>query len=152
MIAEWSRAKAGALDFIEQMPDALLGYKPCAKVFSFAEQWVHIGQANYLFSALAAGRENPYDKSKGNDPAANPDLTTKKAALLEFIGASYDFVIESMGTVSAEAMEQTVTFHQWEMTRAVAFSKALEHHAHHRGQTVVYFRLNGLNPPAERLF
>jgi uncharacterized damage-inducible protein DinB len=45
-----------------------------------------------------------------------------------------------------------VTFHKWEMTRETAFSKALEHHAHHRGQTVVYFRVNGLKPPAERLF
>ena len=152
MIAEWSRAKAGAIEFIEQMPEDLFGYKPCADVFSFAEQFVHVGQANFLFGALAAGRDNPYDKSKGNDPEANPELKTKKAALLDFAGASYDFVIESLGTVSAEAMAQMVTFHKWDMTREAVFSKALEHHAHHRGQTVVYFRLNGLKPPAERLF
>ena len=152
MIAEWSRAKAGALEFIEQMPEELFTFKPCAEVYSFAGQFVHVGQANFLFAALAAGRENPYDKSKGNDPEANPDLKTKKAALLDFAGASYDFLIESLGTVSAEAMAQMVTFHKWEMTREALFSKALEHHAHHRGQTVVYFRLNGLKPPAERLF
>ncbi len=152
MIAEWSRAKAGALEFIETMPEELFEFKPCADVFSFAEQFVHVGQANFMFAALAAGVENPYDKAKGNDPAANPDLKTKKAALLEFAASSYDFVIESLGTVSAEAMAQTITFHKWDMTREAAFSKALEHHAHHRGQTVVYFRLNGLKPPAERLF
>jgi len=155
MIAEWSRAKAGALEFIESMPEELFGFKPCPDVFSFAEQFVHVGEANFLFAALAAGRENPYDKSKGvvsNDPAADPDLKTKKAALLDFTGASYDFLIESMETVSPEAMAQMVTFHKWEMTREALFSKALEHHAHHRGQTVVYFRLNGLKPPAERLF
>jgi uncharacterized damage-inducible protein DinB len=147
MTAEWSRAKAGALDFIEQMPEELLGYKPCPEVFTFAEQWVHVGEANYLFAALAAGRENPYDKSKGN-----PDLKTNKAALLEFAGASYDFVIECLGSIGTADMAQTITFHKWDMTREAAFSKALEHHAHHRGQTAVYFRLNGLKPPSERLF
>jgi uncharacterized damage-inducible protein DinB len=152
LAAELSRAKAGALEFIEAMPEELFGFKPCPEVFSFAEQFIHVAQANFLFASIAAGRENPCDKSKGNDPMANADLKSKKAALLDFAGSSYDFVIESLGTLSPEAMAQTVTFHKWEMTREAAFSKALEHHAHHRGQTVVYFRVNGLKPPAERLF
>lgn len=149
---EWSRAKAGALEFIDAIPEELLGFKPAADVFSFAEQFIHIAQANFLFAAIASGRENPYDRSKGADPMANPDLKAKKAALAEFAASSYDFVIESLGTVSTPALAEKVTFHKWEMTREAAFSKALEHHAHHRGQTVVYFRVNGLKPPAERLF
>jgi uncharacterized damage-inducible protein DinB len=149
---EWSRAKAGALEFIEAMPEELFGFKPAPDVFSFAEQFIHVAQANFLFAALASGRENPHDRSKGADPMANPDLKAKKTALLDFAGSSYDFVIESMGTVSADALGEKVTFHKWELTREAAFSKALEHHAHHRGQTVVYFRVNGLKPPAERLF
>jgi uncharacterized damage-inducible protein DinB len=146
--AEWSRAKAGALEFIEAMPEELLSFKPCADVFSFAEQFVHVAQANFLFSALASGRQNPAIP----DPMADTAMKSSKAALAAFVGSSYDFVIESLGTVSADAMSQTVTFHKWDMTREAAFSKALEHHAHHRGQTVVYFRVNGLKPPPERLF
>jgi uncharacterized damage-inducible protein DinB len=111
-----------------------------------------MASANFLFASLAGGRENPYDKSKGNDPSANDELKTKKTALMEFAGSSYDFVVDSLRTMTAESMAETVTFHKWELTRGAAFSKALEHHAHHRGQTVVYFRLNALKPPAERLF
>jgi uncharacterized damage-inducible protein DinB len=152
LIAEWSRAKAGSLEFIESMPEELFGFKPTQDVFSFAEQFVHVASANYRFASLAGGRENPYDKSKGNDPSANDELKTKKAALLEFTGSSYDFVVDSLRTMTDDSMAQTVTFHKWDITRGTAFSKALEHHAHHRGQTVVYFRLNSLKPPAERLF
>jgi uncharacterized damage-inducible protein DinB len=149
---EWLRAKAGALEFIETMPEEKFGFKPSEDVFSFAEQFIHVAQANFLFAAIASGRANPHDKSTGADPMANSDLKTKKAALLDFAGSSYDFVIESIATVNPAAMGEKVTFHKWELTREAAFSKALEHHAHHRGQTVVYFRVNGLKPPAERLF
>jgi uncharacterized damage-inducible protein DinB len=152
LISEWTRAKAGTIDFIESMPDELLGYKPVPDVFSFAEQFIHIGWANYSFAAIAAGRDNPYDRAKGNDPMANEELKTKKAALLEFAGGSYDFVIDALGTLNAASLAETIQFHKWELTRGAVFSKALEHHAHHRGQTAVYFRLNNLKPPSERLF
>jgi uncharacterized damage-inducible protein DinB len=83
---------------------------------------------------------------------ANADLKATNAALAEFTSASYDFLLESLGTLSPEALAENVTFSKWEITREALFSKALEHHAHHRGQTVLYFRVNGLKPPAEHLF
>ncbi len=152
LIAEWVRAKAGAVEFIESMPEDLLGFWPVADVFTFAEQFIHIGWANYAFAAAATGRENPFDKAKGNDPMANPELKISRAALLEFADGSYDFVIDSLRTQTVESLAETVPFHKWQLTRGALYSKALEHHAHHRGQTAVYFRLNGLKPPSERLF
>ena len=152
LAAELIRAKAGALEFIEAMPENLLGFRPSADVFSFAEQFIHIGQANYLFAALASGRDNPFDRSKGNDPMANEELKTKKAELAAFTAASYDFVVDALGSIPPASLAETITFYKYELTREAAFSKALEHHAHHRGQTVVYFRVNGLKPPSEHLF
>jgi uncharacterized damage-inducible protein DinB len=152
MIADWTRAKAGAVEFIEAMPEALLGYKPAADVFSFAEQFIHICWANYGFASKAAGRENPCVVTNGNDFSAHEDMRTSKAALLEFARGSYDFVLDSIAALTPEAMGEKFQFHRSELTRATAFSKALEHHAHHRGQCAVYFRLNGLKPPSERLF
>jgi uncharacterized damage-inducible protein DinB len=34
----------------------------------------------------------------------------------------------------------------------VLLAKAMERHAHHRGQTAIYLRLKGVKPPSERLF
>jgi uncharacterized damage-inducible protein DinB len=38
------------------------------------------------------------------------------------------------------------------MPRSLLLAKALEHHAHHRGQAAVYLRLVGVAPPNQRLF
>jgi uncharacterized damage-inducible protein DinB len=152
LIAEWERAKAGALEFIDAIPEELLGYKPVPDVFSFAEQFIHIGWANFAFAAIASGRANPYDRAAGNDPMVNEALKTSRAALREFAASSYDFVLDSLRSLSVASLGETVQFHKWQLTRATALAKALEHHAHHRGQTAVYFRLNGLKPPAEKLF
>lgn len=152
LIAEWTRAKAGAVDFIESMPDPLLVWKPVPEVFSFAEQFIHVGWANYAFAAAAAGRDNPFDRAGGNDPMADERMKKDKAALIGFAGGSYDFVTEVVRGLTPETLAATVPFHKWELSRGAIFSKALEHHAHHRGQAAVYFRLNGLKPPSERLF
>ena len=152
LIAEWERAKAGTLDFISAAPDALLGFKAAPDVFSFAEQFIHIGWANYAFVSAISGKANPYDKASGKDPMTDESLKASKAALAEFAGGSYDFAIDAIRALSPGDLSEAVRFHKWDLTRGAILSKALEHHAHHRGQTAVYFRLSGLKPPSERLF
>lgn len=152
LAAEWTRAKEGALEFIDAIPDNLLGFYPVPEVFNFALQYIHIAGANYLFASGVFGIENPFDRSKGNEPEKNEDLQRDKAALKAFVGGSYDFVIGGLMSVDPATLEDDVQFHKWTMSRASMISKALEHHAHHRGQTAVYFRINGLKPPAEHLF
>jgi uncharacterized damage-inducible protein DinB len=38
------------------------------------------------------------------------------------------------------------------MTRYAWLLAAFEHQTHHRGQTTIYIRLQGIRPPNERLF
>lgn len=37
-------------------------------------------------------------------------------------------------------------------TRLTWLMKAFEHQTHHRGQCTIYIRLQGIRPPAEKLF
>lgn len=152
LAAEWARAKAGALEFIDAIPVELLGYKPAPEVFSFAVQYIHIAQANYLFASILFGVANPFAKSTGLEPEKDETLLSDKTALSSFVAASYDFVSGGISTVEPETLEDEVEFHKWTMSRASMLGKALEHHAHHRGQTAIYFRINGIKPPAEHLF
>ena len=48
--------------------------------------------------------------------------------------------------------KREITVCGYEETRFALLIKAIEHQAHHRGQTTIYIRLQGIRPPQERLF
>jgi uncharacterized damage-inducible protein DinB len=144
---EWERAKAGTKEYIDSMPDEQLDFRPVPDVLSFAGQFLHVGDANYIFGAAAFGVENPHT-GKSQD---KPELQGRHA-LLEFVLGSYDFIVKGLQELDQAALDQEVAFFKWTMPRHLLLSKAMEHHAHHRGQTAIYFRLNGIKPPSEGLF
>ncbi len=148
MIEEWERAKLGAREFIEALPEEQFGFRPVPNVLSFAGQFLHIADANYMFASAACGIPNP---NQGQKSEEKPELQSKQA-VLDFATAGYDFIIGALRNIDAAALDEQVQFFKWTMPRHLVFSKALEHHAHHRGQTAVYFRILGLKPPSERLF
>jgi uncharacterized damage-inducible protein DinB len=145
---EWERAKAGALDFIDSMPDDQLTFRPAPEVFHFAGQFLHISEYNYVFGAAVFGVENPNTIQKAE---AQPELW-EKPALRDFASASYGFLVDGVAGLHPETLDDDVTFFKWALSRRTILAKALEHHAHHRGQTAIYFRLHGMKPPSERLF
>lgn len=146
--SEWERAKRGALDFIDSMPDDKLTFRPVPEILSFAGQFLHVAEYNYVFGAAVFGTANPNTVAKAEE---QPELWAKPA-LHDFAAASYDFLIGGIPALTPEALEEEVAFFKWNLTRRIALGKALEHHAHHRGQTAIYFRLQGMKPPSERLF
>jgi uncharacterized damage-inducible protein DinB len=148
LIQEWERAKLGAAEFIDAMPDDKLDFRPSPDIFSFAGQFLHIADANYLFACPVFGAENPF---AGQKSETIPVLQTK-SGLKEFTLASYDFVTNGLKALDPATIDEEVKFFKSTMSRRLILAKAIEHHAHHRGQTVIYFRIQGLKPPSERLF
>ncbi len=152
LVAEWSRAKLGIQEYLDAMAEDGIGFKPTPEVRSFADQMIHIAGTNYVFAAAVSGQANPYDPTKGKDPEKMPELKQTKAALRQFVLGSYDFLIQGVQKLEASSLDEEVQFFRLKMARALLLAKALEHHAHHRGQTTVYLRLKGITPPSERLF
>ena len=146
--SEWERARQGALDFIDSMPDEGLTFRPVPEILNFAGQFLHIAEYNYVFGAAVFGSGNPNTVQKAEE---KPELWTK-AALRDFAAASYDFVIDGVGGLTPERLDEEIPFFRWTMPCRLVLAKAMEHHAHHRGQTAIYFRLQGIKPPSERLF
>ncbi|MGD1074443.1 MAG: DinB family protein [Bryobacteraceae bacterium] len=140
---EWERAKMGAGEFLDAMPEDKIDFRPSPDVFTFAEQFIHIGNTNHRFSTAL----NP-----ANQPPDAPTGPQTKTALREYVLAGYDAILNGLKSLDPATLDEEVQFHKWTMSRRVILMKALEHHAHHRGQTVIYFRIQGLKPPAERLF
>ena len=147
LITEWTRAKTGIQEYIDAMPEDGIGFKPTPLVRSFAEQMLHIAGANYAFASIASGQDNPYDLLKGNYPEKREDLKQSKGALLKYVMDSYDFMIEAAKGLDSAKLDGTIDFFKMKM-----LAKAMEHQAHHRGQTTIYLRLKDVTPPSERLF
>jgi uncharacterized damage-inducible protein DinB len=140
--------KKGVKEYIDAMPEDGMGFKPTPEVRSFAEQYLHIANANFMFGARLSGAANPY---QGKD-LEKTDEFKSKAALTKVVMESYDFIISQAKAMNEAKLNERVTVFNISMPRHVGLAKALEHQAHHRGQTTIYLRLKGVQPPSEGLF
>jgi uncharacterized damage-inducible protein DinB len=147
LVAEWQRAKDYTREYLDAMPEEGISFKPSPDIRSFAEQLLHVANANYMFAATLSGKANP---NQGKNLEKMEELKTK-AALTKAVMDSYDFVIGTLqGSTQAQLGEQVKLFNK-EMSREMGYAKAFEHQTHHRGQTTLYLRLKGVKPPNERL-
>jgi uncharacterized damage-inducible protein DinB len=152
ILSEWTRAKTGAQEYIDAMPEDGVDFRPKPQIRSFAEQFLPVAGTNYIFASVASGQDNPYDMSEGKDPEKMEELKQSKAALRKFVMGSYDFMIDAVKGVDEAKLDESVKFFRMDIPRYLLLAKAIEHHAHHRGQTTIYLRLKGVTPPSERLF
>lgn len=143
----WKRAKKWTLDYIDAMPENALSFKPTPEIRSFAEQMLHLAFWNYGLMTTAGGKANPYgDKQETLEKST--DVKTK-AALRKVVEESYDNVLGAISGLDEAKLLEQVTFFKSKVTRLMAFSIALDHQTHHRGQTTIYLRLKGVTPPPE---
>lgn len=148
LTADWQRAREFTKEYLDTMPEDGVGFKPTPEIRSFAEQMLHLANANYNFAAMASGKPNPFQGKKLEEMS---DLKTK-AALTKTVLDSYDFVLEAIKGMTDAQLAETVKMGPREMTREVVLAKAFEHQTHHRGQATIYIRIKGIKPPNEKLF
>ncbi|GLU45264.1 DinB family protein [Allomuricauda sp. NBRC 101325] len=148
MVKEWERAKAYTLEYLDVMPAENFDLKPTPEIRSFAQQMLHITDANYGFTAAIAGVESPVGMGE-----SEKSTDTSKESVTKMVTAGYDFVIDAIKGLSDSELSENITlFGQFEMTKAQALAKMFEHQTHHRGQSTIYIRLAGVKPPNEKLF
>tara|TARA_R110002012_G_scaffold61090_1_gene160236 strand:+ start:12521 stop:13006 length:486 start_codon:yes stop_codon:yes gene_type:complete len=148
LVADWERAKAYTLEYLETMPADKYNLKPTPEMRTFAQQMLHLTDANYSFTSAATGAQSPIGMGESEKSADQ-----SKASVVKQVTAGYDFVIANLKTMTPEKLNENVTlFGRFEMTKGKALEKLFEHQTHHRGQTTVYIRLAGVTPPNEKLF
>lgn len=148
MIKEWERAKAYTKEYLDAMPESGYSLKPTPDMRSFAEQMLHLTDANYAFISAAAGVASPVGRGES-------EKTTDKSKenVTKLVMAGYDFVIANIKKVTpAQMTDKIKLFDRFELTKGAALAKCFEHQTHHRGQATVYLRLAGVKPPQEKLF
>lgn len=148
MVKEWERAKAYTKEYLDAMPEEGYALKPTPEMRSFAQQMLHLTDANYGFAAAASGQTSPIGRGESEKTADQSKANTTKLVM-----AGYDYVIAALKKVSDAQMKESIKlFDRFDMTRATAFEKVFEHQTHHRGQCTVYIRLAKATPPQEKLF
>src|SRR5918993_600720 len=148
MVKEWERAKAYTKQYLDSMPESGYALKPTPDMRSFAEQMLHLTDANYAFAAAATGEKSPVGMG-----ASEKATDKSKANVTKMVMAGYDFVINGIKKMTpAQMNEQVKIFGRFDMTKSMAIMKCFEHQTHHRGQTTVYIRMAGAKPPQEQLF
>jgi uncharacterized damage-inducible protein DinB len=148
MVKEWERAKAYTKEYLDAMPADKYSLKPTPDMRSFAEQMLHLTDANYAFASAVTGEKSPFDRGQLEKTA-----NKTKDSVIKTVLAGYDFVINGIKKITPAQLTETVKiFGRFDMTKAMALQKDFEHQTHHRGQTTVYLRMAGVKPPQEKLF
>jgi len=141
-LERWDHSEEYLLKFVNLMPDSLFGYRPDTSVFSFEEQLHHIIEhLSWITNDYLLSNDVPYKRS-----SFAPLPPQERVAALR--------------TVFQDVREAVLTLDETDLQIRYEFRPAgkalrtidllyllLDHTTHHRGQLVVYLRLNGLKPP-----
>jgi uncharacterized damage-inducible protein DinB len=148
LVKEWERSKAYTKEYLDAMPESGYALKPTPEMRSFAEQNLHLADANYGLASAALGIKSPFDQGIWEKTGDKSKVNVSKVVL-----ASYDFVIDQIKKMSDAQLDQPIKMlGSFDMSKRIALAKVFEHQVHHRGQTTVYLRLAGVKPPQEKLF
>jgi uncharacterized damage-inducible protein DinB len=147
VITEWKRAKVYTKAYLDAMPADGYTFKATPEVRTFAQQMLHLTDANYYFGSVLSGKESPMGKSSAEKTVAQTKDATTKAVM-----DGYDYMVSVIEATPADQMQAIVSAEGHKVSKAQLISKAFEHQTHHRGQTTVYLRLKGVTPPGEMLF
>lgn len=144
-LADLERERAMTLAMVDSMPERLLHFRPVPVVRDFAQQIAHAAMPMAEFAAQATGQRPP---NTGDSTV----YLNSKAALREAVGRAYEYCIRALRGLSDPDYAGTTAFFGRQVPRWKIFEAAREHSVWTRGEVVVYFRLNGMAPPAFELF
>jgi uncharacterized damage-inducible protein DinB len=147
-IRDWERAKIYTLDYLNTMPADKYSFKAVDSIRSFAQQMLHLAAANVSLVSLATGEKSQLP-ARGIEQ--RPSAQTKDSVVY-YVTESYDFAIKSVKNLDPNKLGELTGPENRRASRYVWLWKAFEHQTHHRGQTTIYIRLQGIRPPNERLF
>lgn len=135
MVRHWDDIGQKVIQMAEQFPEAKYDFKATKDVRSFADVLRHVAFWNQYVAKTARG-----EKADGSANELPKAQYATKAKILEALKSS-------MAEATAELKKQPAAISPKTVDLYTAF---LGHSAEHYGQLVVYYRLNGLVPPASR--
>jgi uncharacterized damage-inducible protein DinB len=121
------------LEMARDFPEDKYNYRPNKDVRSFAEVIVHIISGNVYASKAGRGEQVAWDE-------LDPKNYKAKAEIVAALQKSIEEATSVLNAIPEEHFTKTLA----------PWMDVIEHAAEHYGQLVVYYRANGLTPPASR--
>jgi uncharacterized damage-inducible protein DinB len=146
---EWERAKVYTISYLNTMPADKYSFKPVDSIRSFAQQMLHLASANLFLMSTATDQTPP--SFMASDLEHSTTAQTKDSVMY-YVSASYDYCINAVKNTDLAKWGETKEMFGFKETRYALMIKTFEHQTHHRGQTTIYIRLQGIKPPQEQLF
>ena len=133
----------------EMMPEDKFGYKATPESMSFAENLMHIGWAMDWHSESLMGGRNARDWN--SDTELKVDNKSKKQMIAK-IDETFGKTIAFVSNFDINRLEERLDYFGLDRTKRQVLLLLADHITHHRGQMLVYLRLNNLNPPRYVLY
>jgi len=149
MVKDWERAKAYTVDYLNTMPADKYSFRATDSIRSFAQQMLHIAQGNVFLMSNATDQQLP--SWLMSNPEKSP-TAQQKDSVMYYVTSSYDYCTNAVKNSDVTKWGEKKKIFKFEETRFALMNKTFEHQGHHRGQTTIYIRLQGIKPPEERLF
>jgi uncharacterized damage-inducible protein DinB len=126
----------------EAMPASTYTWSPGPGVMEVGHVYMHIARYNYLYPTQNLGTPLP----EGID-LDRMESVRDKGEVLAVLEKSRDWVVESVGAMSAEKLERTTELYGREVDGWAVLVQLLAHMNEHVGQSIAYARMNGVVPP-----
>ena len=149
LVKEWERAKAYTILYLNTMPADKYSFKPVDSIRSFAMQMLHLSQGNLFLMGMATDSKAP---AWGQSDLEHSPGAQSKDSVMYYVTTSYDWCIAAVKSLDVNKWGEKKKVFSFEETRFALLLKTFEHQTHHRGQTTIYIRLEGIRPPQEKLF
>jgi hypothetical protein len=135
LLKHWSDIGEKVVQLAEQFPEDKYEFRPVAGVRTFGDQLRHVAFWNGFVAKTARG-EKADGKLNELPKPAYPTKASVVKALKSSLAEATALLKQGPATPSAKLTDLWVSF--------------TEHSGEHYGQLVVYYRLNGIVPPASR--
>ena len=141
LVSDLERQRKNLLDYVNVAPDSMLRFRATPGVRTYAQQIHHAASVVPYLVGTGLGAALPAE------PTDTARLFSNKAALRDYVNASYDYAVKTVRDAQPQAFmaEKTIFGMTRNGTRWV--HGALEHATWTLGQTVSYLRMNGVTPP-----
>jgi uncharacterized damage-inducible protein DinB len=145
-LSKWKGMKSYTLEVAEAMPEEKYFYKPVDDESTFAFQLIHMANNMYYISSkLIRGTAAPLDLKVAENAVNNRKLSKKEA--IEYLSKAFDYAEETFAQMTDKTLEEELDYWGGHSTKRKIVFLLNDHQTHHRGQLIVYLRLNGIKPP-----
>lgn len=137
----WQRSAAYTLAVAESMPEEGYAFKPDSLAMSFGEQMLHIVDNITSLTERISGERNLFYEKASADKL-------EKAQIVAILSKANHHVYDLIKNISDENLNRKIEFRGETMTLENIFYLLRDHQVHHRGQCIVYLRMEDIKAPS----